>query len=120
MTESNQRDLFTQDAYPTIGRSRKKDPATSKQAADKNKSGLNKQGAKVLAAIKAMQGGTRGEIGKYLAAQEGIEFHQAIAQVSRRAPDLALLNLVKRGDFRKCSVLGSNQTTWYAKEIHQD
>lgn len=100
-----------------FGRSRRKDPITSKQAVEKNQSGLNKQGAKVLAAIRVVNGGTRGEIGRFLAELEGISFHEAIAQVSRRAPDLAKIGLVRKGEPRKCHFIGSNQTTWYVTEL---
>lgn len=110
-----QLDIFETPRLP-VGRSRRKDPITSKQAGEKNQSALNQQAAKVLSAIRVVEGGTRGEIGRFLAELEGISFHEAIARVSRRAPDLAKAGLVRRGEPRKCHFMGSNQTTWYSTE----
>ena len=96
-----------------FGRSRKTDPETSKEAGEKNRKGLTIQGGKVFAAIKEVNGGTRGEIGRFLSELEGISFHEAIAMVSRRAPDLAKIGVVRRGEPRKCHYLNSSQTTWW-------
>lgn len=106
-------------AKSIFGRSRRTDPITSKQAGEKNSVGLGKQALKILEVIKVCNGGTRGELGQLLSEMEGINFHEAIAQVSRRAPDLLKLGLVRKGEPRKCFFLGSNQITWFAVEKDQ-
>lgn len=107
-----QLDVFKSAEIP-VGRSRAKDPVTSKEAGSTHQSGLKLQSWRVLDAIMVVDGGTRGEIGRFLAELEGISFHEAIAQVSRRAPDLEKAGMVRRGEPRKCHFMNTNQTTWY-------
>ena len=91
-------------------RARNTDPASSHEAAQRQKQGrANSDGMIVLACVKAMPGATSAE----LAAFYGLDRYM----VSRRCPDLAdpERNLIRRGEIRKCKVLGTNAVTWWLK-----
>ena len=85
--------------------SRSTDPVTSHQAAD----GLaasgtwSKQKIAVYQCLFNHDGATAGEINKYLG--------EYVA--NRRLPEIERTGYIKRGKPRKCTVAGTNQTTWW-------
>ena len=86
-------------------RARNTDPASSHEAAQRQRRGrANSDGMIVLACVRTMPGATSAE----LAAFYGLERHV----VARRLPDLAERGLVKRGEIRKCRAHGTNAVTW--------
>lgn len=89
-----------------IPRARRSDPSTSHIAAERmRESGaLGKQAQAVLEAVRNWPGCTAVEI----AQRAQIDRHA----VSRRLPELAKSNQVRRGPPRNCSVNGRPQSTW--------
>jgi hypothetical protein len=97
---------------PTHRRSRKSDPPTSQEAAQRNAEGLGLQTLAVFALISRYPGHTACELAKRWGVTEAGYLKRRYA-VSRRAAELRRDGLVRAGTPRICTVAGSKQMTWY-------
>ncbi len=90
--------------------SHREDPYTSDLAAEKlQRSGRHKGiKAAVLAALRAHDGSTSGELGRYL----GRDWLYA----ARRLPELEAEGLVQKGEPRLCGFKGTKCVTWWVTE----
>jgi len=94
--------LFTQ----PLARSRKLDPETSAEAAERVERNGTAAGQRqnVLAAVNTHPGMTSAEIAELL----GMERHAP----ARRLPELRDAGLLRMGEKRKCTVAGTMAMTW--------
>ena len=89
-------------------RARNTDPASSHEAANRQRKGrANTDAMIVLACVKTMPGATSAELAMFY----GLDRHM----VARRLPDMEERGLVKRGEIRKCNAHGTNAVTWWLK-----
>ena len=89
-------------AFP---RARNTDPASSHEAANRQRRGrANTDAMIVLACVKTMPGATSAELAMFY----GLDRHM----VARRLPDMEECGLVRRGEIRKCKAHGTNAVTW--------
>ena len=87
-------------------RARNTDPASSHEAASRQRKGrANTDAMTVLACVKTMPGSTSAELAMFY----GLDRHM----VARRLPDLEERGLVRRGEIRKCNAHGTNAVTWF-------
>lgn len=108
---SEQLSMFN--SYPTLHRrSRRSDPVTSHEAAERNAKGLNRQRLEVLSWIRLYPGSTACELAQRIAIdpEHYVRLRYAI---SRRAPELRAPGYVRSGAPRICTISGSRQMTWY-------
>lgn len=89
-------------------RARNTDPASSHEAAERQRKGrADSDAMAVLACVKTMPGATSAELAMFY----GLDRHMA----GRRLPDLEERQLVRRGAIRKCKAHGTNAVTWWPK-----
>ena len=93
-------------------RSRRTDPSTSAEAADRHTAGFAAQAQRVLDLIRCHPGLTACELAKKATNASG-EYMRMRFAISRRAADLAAAGFVRRGSARICAVNRSRQCTWY-------
>ena len=87
-------------------RARNTDPASSHEAANRQRKGrANSDAMIVLACVKTMPGATSAELAMFY----GLDRHM----VARRLPDMEERGLVKRGAIRKCKAHGTNAVMWW-------
>ena len=87
-------------------RARNTDPASSHEAANRQRRGrANSDGMIVLACVRTMPGATSAELAMFY----GLDRYM----VARRLPDMEERGLVHRGEIRKCKAHGTNAVTWW-------
>lgn len=136
MTTTAQFDLFADRAehqrirrtlLADVPATRRTDPSTSLKAEARMRSSGKLGGlqAEVLAAVTRWPGRTAVELAVLMGREKGFPIETAPGvklrqNVSRRLPELAKVNRVRRGKPRVCEVYGSCQSTWYAVSEGQD
>jgi hypothetical protein len=103
---------FTYDNNPA-GMSRRTDPATSHQAAEKlTGKGLKaSQQKQICFLVRQFPNRTYRELFDVDQGRHDKAFHEAV-QLNRRLPELEAKGMVHRGAARKCRISGNSASTW--------
>lgn len=97
-----------------IGRSRRSDPDTSRQAADQHGKRISEQAREALHWAKRYPGHTACELAELMATATGQDQTRLRFMFSRRLADLEHAGEVRKGrEARACSVNHTRQSTWW-------